>query len=482
MKRLRRASPSLEDAAAAAGSSRLPNLALVVLGCVLFALYVYGRTDNGKNGIAWLIKLIALQAVLYFIAAWLIARARRPARSTLIVVIVFAALFRLGLLFAPPYLSDDIYRYVWDGRVQAAGINPYRYIPANPALASLRDEAIYPKINRREYAHTIYPPVAQMIYFLATRISETVTWMKLVMVAFEALTLLALVRLLASFNWPPERALIYAWHPLVVWEIAGSGHIDAAMIAFVCLALWARRRNLEIATGIALACATLVKFFPILLFPALYRRWGWRMPLAFAATIMVAYLPYLSAGIRGVLGFLPGYTEEEGMQNGVRFYLLTVAHKVLGETNVPNVAFLLFAFCVLAIIALWMFWKREHTERGFVARACLLAATFTLLLSPRYSWYFAWLVPFMCLLAPLSVVPLFYVTAASVVMYGTWLGEQPEWIFTLNTIIYLPCALLGALIFWMYRGWNDDDRGRAQETSPELLEESRPGNYVSSEG
>ena len=65
---------------------------------------------------------------------------------------------RLGLLFAEPYLSTDIYRYIWDGRVQAAGINPYRYMPIAPELSHLRDAAIFPNINRPDYAVTIYPP------------------------------------------------------------------------------------------------------------------------------------------------------------------------------------------------------------------------------------------------------------------------------------------------------------------------------------
>src|SRR5207253_5010451 len=111
-------------------------------------------------------------------------------------MILFAVLFRLSLLFSAPYLSDDIYRYVWDGRVQAARINPYRYIPADPALAQLRDDKIYPRINRRDYAHTIYPPAAEAVYFLTTRISESVTWMKATMVLFEGIAVWAIAQLL----------------------------------------------------------------------------------------------------------------------------------------------------------------------------------------------------------------------------------------------------------------------------------------------
>ncbi|HET7288527.1 MAG TPA: hypothetical protein VFI71_13695, partial [Pyrinomonadaceae bacterium] len=149
------------------------GLALLVLGCVLVGLYRTGVTASGVSGIRLFMAVAFSQSAIYLVAAWIVTRAR-SSNSTLLIAIVFAVLFRVSILFAPPYLSDDIYRYIWDGRVQAAGINPYRYIPAAPELVQLRDDAIYPKINRRDYAHTIYPPVAQVVFLLTTRVSESV--------------------------------------------------------------------------------------------------------------------------------------------------------------------------------------------------------------------------------------------------------------------------------------------------------------------
>jgi hypothetical protein len=365
----------------------------------------------------------------------------RSSKSTLIIVLVFAAAFRLSILFAPPYLSDDMYRYVWDGRVQAAGINPYRYIPADKSLEQLRDETIYPKINRKEFAPTIYPPLAQVIFFLVTRISQSVTWMKAALVGFEALTAWALIVLLASFNLPRERVLIYAWNPILVWEIAGSGHVDSAAIAFIVIALLARRRRMETATGVALACAVLIKLYPIVLFPALYRRWGWKMPLALAGTIVIAYLPYLNVGLMGVLGYLPGYTKEEGIESGARFYLLSIARRVFGENSVPSKAYLIAAGLILISLGLWCLWKPERDESSFIKRAFVLAATFTFLLSPHFTWYFAWLVPFLCWM---PLIPFFYLTTVSFVYYKLWFNEWQQ-LFTVNTIVYVPFAILGAL-------------------------------------
>ncbi len=119
----------------------------------------------------------------------LVLRERLP-RADVWMILGLAVAMRAALLPAPPFLSSDIYRYVWDGQVQAAGINPYRYIPADPALEPLRDPAIYPLINRKDYAHTIYPPAAQAVFAAVGQVSRSVTGMKLAMLGFEALGVL----------------------------------------------------------------------------------------------------------------------------------------------------------------------------------------------------------------------------------------------------------------------------------------------------
>src|SRR5215831_18583683 len=199
--------------------SSLSNICLSVLGGASTLLYIHALNIEGAGAsrIGWFIKLALTQGIIYLAASLIVWRAS-PSRSTLFVVVLFAVLFRLSILFAPPLLSDDVYRYVWDGRVQAVGINPYRYVPADERLEGLRDTMVYPKINRRDYAPTMYPPCAEAIFLLTTRISESVTWMKATMVLFEAITVLAVMALLASFGLSRQRILIYAWHPLVVWE------------------------------------------------------------------------------------------------------------------------------------------------------------------------------------------------------------------------------------------------------------------------
>ena len=427
-------------------STKWIAIVLTFLGVAMLVVYRLAVHSRNVSDITWFLELVVVQIVLYVCAAWLSVRPK-DSRTLLVLGLVFGALFRLAIIFSPPYLSDDIYRYIWDGRVQASGINPYRYVPADPALSNLRDQKIYPNINRRDYAHTIYPPVAEVFFLLITRVSESVTWMKAAMVGCEVIAAWAIIQLLASFGVARQRVLIYAWHPLVVWEFAGSGHLDALMLAFIALALLARRKRANSLTGVLLACATCVKLFPAVLFPALYRRWSWKMPLAFAATALVVYLPYLSVGPLGVLGFLPGYASERGMVNGEQFFLLSAARQLF-HAAVPASVYVVFAVAVLGALSLWLPAKQRNNDAGYLQNGLLMASVFMVLLSPHFTWYFAWLVPFLCFV---PAIPVFYVTFASFLLYLTWLGDSTERVLILKALIFLPALVWGSIQVWRRR-------------------------------
>src|SRR5262245_4065002 len=217
-------------------------------------------------------------------------------RSALLLILAAAAGMRLVLLFAEPYLSSDIYRYIWDGRVQAAGINPYRYVPKASELAALRDAQIWPNINRADYAVTIYPPAAQALFLTVTRLGESVAAMKLGLLLFEAAAVLTMIALLRRQGAPATRVAVYAWHPLPLWEIAGNGHVDAAMVALLLAGVLAYLGGRTLLAGLLVTLGGLVKPLALLALPVFWRPWGWRLPLVALATAVAAYLPYLSVG------------------------------------------------------------------------------------------------------------------------------------------------------------------------------------------
>jgi len=384
---------------------------LAALAAALLALSVFGaaalwRADHATAGLTSL-----LQTPIYAAAAWLVlARPTAAAisgRTALAGILLVGLAMRLIVLPSPP-ASSDIYRYVWDGRVQAAGINPYRYLPADEALRPLRDQAIYPHINRATYAPTIYPPAAQLVFLAATRISETAVFMKTVMLAFEGLAVWGILQLLAARGLPATRVLLYAWHPLPLWQFAGDGHVDAMAIAFLLLAFVAADRRSPILSGIALAAGVLVKYFPAVAGPAIYKRWDWRLPAAFAAALGLLYLPYIGVGTK-VFGFLGGYVAEEGFEQGSGIFLWQLAGSFL---RLPPDAFSFYfplAAVVMAVLGLAVLFRRSEPKADLAA-AMLLAVAFMVLFSPHYPWYFIWLIPFVCIHPRVSVI---YLTCAA---------------------------------------------------------------------
>ena len=395
---------------------------------------------NAPDHLPWFIAAALAQGVVYLAAVLLVFR-RGGESSSLIVILAVAAITRLPITLSTPYLSSDAYRYIWDGRVQAHGINPYRFAPSDPHLKPLQDTAIYHNINRREYAHTIYPPVAEMLFLAITRVSESIIWMKATMVAFEALALWLLMRLLTGLRLPLEHVIIYAWNPVALWEFAGSGHVDSVAIAFIALALLARSRERAVLTGFGLACATMVKFYPALLFPTLYRRWDWKMPAAFAATMIVSYAPYLGVGT-GVIGFLPLYLREEGLTNGSRFYLAELLRTGLKIQWFGPTSCLVVVGLILATVAAFAFVRSSKGQRGWLVGAAAIVTAALVVFSPHYPWYFAWVLAIFC---ALPYAPVLYLVTASPLLYVTLMDGSARMLLRINTLLY--CSFVMFVLF-----------------------------------
>jgi hypothetical protein len=213
-------------------------------------------------------------------------------------VVVLALLLRLLFLTLPPVLSDDGARYVWDGVLQVEkGVNPYRYAPEAAALADLHDAPMYAELNSASY-HSVYPPASQFMFVAGALLYEPFGWHAgfYVINALFALMECALVWLLYRHGVGASALLLYALHPLVLLEMAGQGHTEAgAALLLVGAVLWARAGR-GAAASAALAGAVLFKLYPLVLFPFLWRRFGWRGLWPGALVGALAGLPYLATG------------------------------------------------------------------------------------------------------------------------------------------------------------------------------------------
>ncbi len=389
------------------------------------------------------VGLIGAACVAYLAAVLFVVRVVVPAGAVWVVLGV-AVVARLGLVAAPPFMSSDLYRYVWDGRVQAAGINPYLYVPVDPALARLRDGAIFPNINRLDYAHTIYPPAAELVFLAAGEVRYSLAATKLALLAVELAGLLALWRVLVLAGLPPARLLIYAWNPLAIWSFAADGHVDGAMVGLLGLALLARATGRQGWAGALLGGAILTKFLPVVVAPALWRRWGWRLPAACAGAIAALYACYLGAGWQ-VLGFLPAYTHEEGLAQGSGFWLLAVLGRLAALPRAAGPVYVAGCAAGLAAAALWMgFGQRVTAGPAELRRVCgnagVLAAGTLVALSPHYPWYYPWVSLFACLCPWRSVV---FLSCGAVILYCDPFHDT----ILFPSLVFVPTLLL-AVVDW----------------------------------
>jgi alpha-1,6-mannosyltransferase len=416
---------------------------LWLLGGILFALtmtalslHVPGALGIGSIRLkTWFVVIAGISAAVYLLAVWIVSHRPAGGRAVWIVLLVAIAM-RLPLILSPPFLSTDIYRYVWDGRVQHAGINPYRYLPVDPALQSLRDDFLYPRINRAEYAPTIYPPAAQIVLAAIGFVWSSVTGVKAAMVGFEILAVVCLLRLLAAANLPAERVLIYAWNPLPVWDFAGNGHIDAVAIGLLAVALLARVRHRDGWAGAALGLAIATKFLPAVVAPVLWRRCaGWWTALAAVTTIAALYALYSSAGTHP-LGFLAGYGSEEGYDSGEGFWLLAGIARIMPLSEWMVVTYKIAWVVILAAFAAWFAFVQRPDDPGAICSAAgTMMALLIFAISPHYPWYFAWLaVP--CVLVTTPAV--LWMATAPILLYLDTFGDRFVW----PSVVFAPAIAL----------------------------------------
>ena len=374
--------------------------------------------------------------VLFGSICWIICW--RWGNFNLRAVILYALLFRLALIGLPPSLSDDAYRYVWDGLVQQNGINPYRLAPEDITFNELQQDITFTELNSKAHV-SVYPPVSQLVFRLGT------TWhtsdsrrsyylIKLIFVLAELLAIFLLARIVSS-----GFVLLYAWNPVVLLETAGQAHTESAALLALILVLFLARRGYGGWASVFLAVAGWIKLLPFLFFPFLWSRFGWRSVWPGAIIAVVLALPFTAPYvISNVAGSLDLYTRFFEFNAGLYYSIKAVMQWVTGDDWSKQIGpFLRFAFLV-SLPVLYLVSMRRHWP---LAKAMLITTGLYLALATTvHPWY---------LLIPLLLV-------ASMQAYGwhwIWLGicsagtyllyvNGPYWVFV--TAGWLGWGILGA--------------------------------------
>ena len=343
-------------------------------------------------------------------------------------------LWRVVLVAAPPLLSDDVNRYVWEGRIQLHGGNPYAWLdrPDAERWISLRD-GIWQGINHKNYT-AVYPPFWQMTAAAVVFLRDSIAAMKAFLVACEIAAGFVLARLLARGGLPRERLLILAWSPLALVEIAGSGHNEPFGMLLMALALLALEAGRPLLSALAGALAFQAKFVPGLLMAGWVRRYRpWHLLGAglLAASLVI---PYAGAG-PGLSRSLSSY----GQYWRFNETLFVALEWLTGPVQAPRLAALL----VLALAF------RLAAARVEPATAGLATTVGLLILAPSvFPWYALWLLPWLVLRESAGALLFTGTVGLAYLVYPDWRAGgawQVGW--PLRALEYGPCLAVGAVSF-----------------------------------
>ena len=409
-----------------------PSCRLYGLGAVLFvALTICSRKVSRTGDLSFMIPL-AVAGIAYLLAIREFFSTPRFPMRVILIGLVLAALWHLPFLLMPPGSDDDVHRYVWDGRVQRLGYNPYIVAPSDPALSGLHTSETR-TLNNPDVPSP-YPAGAQLFFRAVTAIHESTFALKIAFVVCDLVIVLVLFDVLRRSRQGEHWILAYAWHPLLATDVAGSGHIDIVGALLLLVSVVALRRRRCAVAALTYGLAVAVKLLPIVLLPVYWRRVRIRDAALAAIVLGVLYIPFFNHG-RIPIGSLGTYVQSFRFNDP----LFSTLERVAAPQLVVGLAVL-----VGFLTAIWM--NRRSPECSWDAVAWPMAAS--LLCAPVvYPWYLLWLLPF---LRSVSTLPLIVWTVSIIPTYYVWhlrtLGRPwlvPGWVMLLE---YGSVSAVGAII------------------------------------
>ncbi|MGA8313139.1 MAG: hypothetical protein WB755_24150 [Terriglobales bacterium] len=426
-----------------------PAWRVYILGATLCAALTICSRNLGDRGGPYFMASLTLAGIVYLLAIREFFATPKFSRRVVVIGLVLAAVWHIEFLRVPAGADDDIHRYVWDGRLQRLGYNPYVVVPSDPAVKGLHT-AETRNLNNPDLPSP-YPAGAQLFFRAVTAIHESTFAMKVAFVICEFAIVLVLLDVLRCTGRQPHMVLAFAWNPLLAIEVAGSGHVDivGALLLVVSGAALIRRWRATAAVGLGLAIA--VKFLPVVLLPLYWKRVRIRDAALAAAVDGLLYVPFLDRSFfnhgRIPIGSLGTYVQNFRFNGPVFAALARV---------VPPQSLVGLAVLVGFVTATWLRGRSAAPELspdlftwpqfGWPMAACLLCAPVV------FPWYLLWLLPFLTSASTLlitiwtvSIIPV-YVQWHLRALGRPW-GALPGWVMLLE----YGCVAIAAAIIALRR-------------------------------
>jgi hypothetical protein len=359
------------------------------------ALTICSRSFSDRGGPSFMASL-TLAGILYLSAIREFFATPIFPRRVVVIGLVLAAVWNIAFLRVPSGADDDIHRYVWDGRLQRLGYNPYIVVPSDPAVKGLHTSETR-NLNNPDLPSP-YPPGAQLFFRAVTAIHESTFALKVAFVVCEFAIVFVLLDVLRCTRQAAHLVLVFAWNPLLAVEVAGSGHIDIVGALLLVVSTAALVRRWRATAAIALGLAIAVKFLPVVILPLYWKRVRIRDAALAAVVVGLLYVPFLDRSFfnhgRIPIGSLGTYVQ--------RFRFNGPVFAALDRVAAPQ---LLVALAVLVGLATasWLRIRRAAPEFSPDQFAWPMAAA--LLCAPAvFPWYLVWLLPFLTSASTLLII------------------------------------------------------------------------------
>ena len=341
--------------------------------------------------------LISLYAPFWIGYVWLNRSLQN--QSEIRFLLWWSIFLRAILVFSFPNLSDDVYRFIWDGHLATNGYNPFHFLPgeilqAGQPVPGLTPE-LFQELNSQEY-YTVYPPIAQLTFAVSVFLFPGNWWanavvMKIFLFAFEVGSLVLIGKLLKHFDLPEKNILWYALNPLILIEITGNLHFEGGMIFFLLLAMWWLVKGRWVGAAVAMACSIAAKLLPLLFLPFLIRRLGWKRSILFFGTVGLTLIALFSPLLNGV--FFNNFADSLDLYfrnfefNGSIYYLVRwYGYQVKGY-NIIAKAGPYLALSVFVIIMLKALLDRQKDWSSWAGNMLFAISVYFFLGTTIHPWY-----------------------------------------------------------------------------------------------
>ena len=456
----------------------MPNHPVFILFLLFVTLIFYiilGLSGDicSEIEIYWLIVIPLYLS--YALVIFYILRNKLLERISFLWFIIFGVLFRIVLIPSEPFLSDDIYRYLWDGKIIASGINPYKFAPVDIQLLQFRDQIIYPFINFPEIA-TSYPPVSQFMFLINQWLGGSVLSWKILLLFVEIILFLVIFRMVQHFKLNKFRILLYFYNPLLIIETYSSGHLEITGVLFFWIAVYLFYKRYDWKSIIFFAMSIMTKFIPLVSgIPFLLNKF-FRKSALLMVICSILLLPFMFSGILPLPGLF-SYINRWEFNGGLYQLVISIINLLdikeyqwmdvnfSGHLETFYFSYAFFYKIFAAVILVAVFFDQMNKLRAtssfrsinFIQRGFILTAGFLLLMPTLHPWYLIWIIPFLVFIPNWSwllftfLIQASYFVLKDYALFFVW--KESVWILLFQ---YIPFY---AILIWEYldkdriKGW-----------------------------